>query len=133
VSFSCTEKGRSFDRVSASGDIVKIPLKSVSDGNVHFFTFASDKGKIHFFVRMDGAGNLHTHFDACYTCYKFDKGYRVEGTDLVCNECGYRFRLADEEWEDRGGCVPIGFPHTSDTKNLIIRVSDLLRGVKLFK
>lgn len=133
MSFSCTEKGRSFEKVTPTGEVVKIPLKKVSDGTVHFFTLTSKSKKIHFFVRMDGTGKLHTHFDACYTCYKFDKGYHVEGTEVVCNECGFRFRLADEVWEDRGGCVPIGLPHSSDQENLIIQVADLLRGERLFK
>jgi uncharacterized membrane protein len=118
--------------VKAEGSIVKIPLKDVSDGLVHFFSFKSGGKNINFIVRMDGAGKLHTCFDACFTCYKFKKGYRVEGTDIVCNECGTKFRLADEVWKNVGGCAPIALPSAINGDFILINVSDLKRGEKLF-
>ena len=111
---------------------MKIPMKDVSDGRVHFFSFKNGDKNINFFVRMDGAGKLHAYFDACFTCYKLKKGYRVEGTDIVCNECGTKFRLADEVWKNVGGCAPIAVPSTINGDFLMIRASDLGRGEKLF-
>jgi uncharacterized membrane protein len=75
---------------------------------------------------------LHTHFDACYTCSKYHKGYRCEGTDIVCNECNTRFKLSGEEWRDVGGCLPISLPHIEDSGFLIVKIEDLKRGAKLF-
>jgi uncharacterized membrane protein len=132
VLVSCSTQGAKYPVVKADGGIVKIPLKDVSDGRVHFFSFKSGGKNINFFVRMDGAGKLHAYFDACFTCYKFKKGYRVEGTDIVCNECGTRFRLADEVWKNVGGCAPIGIPSTINRDFMMINMSDLGRGEKLF-
>lgn len=129
---ACSAQEPKYPVVKADGSIVKIPLKDVSDGRVHFFSFKSDGKNINYFVRMDGAEKLHTCFDACFTCYKFKKSYRVEGTDIVCNECGTRFRLADEVWRDVGGCVPIGVPSAINGDFIFINVSDLKRGAKLF-
>jgi len=129
---SCSAQGPKYSVVKADGNIVKIPLKDVSDGRVHFFSFKSGGKNINFFIRMDGAGKLHAAFDACFTCHKFKKGYRVEGTDIVCNECGTRFRLADEVWKDVGGCVPIGVPSAIKGDFILINASDLGRGEKLF-
>jgi uncharacterized membrane protein len=132
VLFSCSTQEAKYPVVKADGSIVKIPLKDVSDGRVHFFSFKSGGKNINFFVRMDGAGKLHTCFDACFTCYKFKKGYRVEGTDIVCNECGTKFRLADEVWKDVGGCAPIALPSAINGDFILINASDLKRGEKLF-
>jgi uncharacterized membrane protein len=132
VLFSCSAQEAKYPVVKADGDTVKIPLKDVSDGFVHFYSFKSGGKNINFIVRTDSAGKLHTCFDACFTCYKFKKGYRVEGTDIVCNECGRRFGITDKVWKDVGGCVPIGLPSAVNGDFVLINVSDLKRGEKLF-
>jgi uncharacterized membrane protein len=129
---SCSAQEPKYPVVKAESGIVRIPLKEVNDGRVHFFSFKSGGKNIYFFVRMDGAGKLHSCFDACYTCYKFKKGYRVEGMDIVCNECGTRFRLADEVWKDVGGCAPIALPSAINNDFILINASDLARGERLF-
>jgi uncharacterized membrane protein len=60
------------------------------------------------------------------------KGYRVEGTDIVCNECGTKFRLADEVWKDVGGCAPIALPSEVKDGFITINALDLSRGERLF-
>ena len=132
VLFSCSSQEAKYPVVKAEGGIVKIPVKDVNDGRVHFFTFKSGGKNIYFFVRMDGAGKLHTCFDACFTCYKLKKGYRVEGTDIVCNDCGTKFRLADEVWKNVGGCAPISLPSLINGDFVLIKLSDLKGGEKLF-
>ena len=110
---------------------VRIPVKDVNDGKVHFYTYKSEGKRINFFVRTDGKGKLSTHFDACYTCYKNKKGYRCEGTDLVCNECNLRFKLAEERWAHEG-CSPISLTSRTQGKDIIIRTDDLEKGGRLF-
>lgn len=127
----CTQAPK-YPVVKAEGDAVRIPLKDVNDGHVHFFTFRSGGKNVNFLVRMDGVGKLHACFDACYSCYKFKKGYRQEGTDVVCNECGTRFRLADEVWKHEGGCAPIGLTSTMSNDSIVISVADLKKGERLF-
>ena len=130
--FSCNAQTPKYHVVRADNGMVKIPLKEVNDGRVHFFSYKSDGKIINFIVRTDGAGKLHTCFDACYACYKKKKGYRVEGTDLICNECGTKFRLAEEVWKHVGGCEPIALPSEVRGEFIIISASDLDRGDKLF-
>lgn len=127
----CTEAPK-YPVVNAEGDVVQIALKDVSDGNVHFFTYRSGGKNINFFVRMDGTGDFHACFDACYACYKFKKGYRQEGTDLVCNECGTRFGISEEVWKHAGGCAPIALASTISNDLIVIRVADLKKGKRLF-
>jgi uncharacterized membrane protein len=117
--------------IKAAQGEVKIPLKDVNDGKVHFYTYKASGKRINFFVRTDGAGKLSTYFDACYTCYKHKKGYRCEGTDIVCNECNLRFKLAEEKWVHEG-CSPINLTSRREGENIIIRTDDIEKGGRLF-
>ena len=117
--------------IKAGQGEIKIPVNEVDDGKVHFYTYKASGKHINFFVRTDGAGKLSTYFDACYTCYKHKKGYRCEGTDLVCNECNLRFRLAEEKWVHEG-CSPIVLTSRIEEGNIIIRTDDIEKGGRLF-
>ena len=116
---------------SEEGEI-RIHLSEIRDGRVHFFTYKKAGKRINFFIRTNGKDNLSAYFDACFTCYKYKKGYRVEGTDLVCNECSMKFRLADEKWDNSRGCSPIQIKSKIDNGNLLIKAEDIEKGGKLF-
>jgi uncharacterized membrane protein len=128
---SCNARAAEHQVVRAGDGEISLDVKEFMDGNVHFFTYRKSGRNINFFVRTDGAGNLSTHFDACYACYRKKKGYRQEGADLVCNECGLKFRLADEKWLHQG-CSPV--PLTSRIRHgfIIIKVKDIEKGERLF-
>ena len=117
--------------IKAEKGELRIPVSEVSDGKVHFYTYKASGKRINFFVRTDGAGNLSTYFDACFTCYKHKKGYRCEGTDLVCNECNLRFRLAEEKWVHEG-CSPITLTSRTEGGNIVVRTDDIEKGGMLF-
>jgi uncharacterized membrane protein len=117
--------------IKAAQGEVKIPLKDVNDGKVHFYTYKASGKRVNFFVRTDRTGKLSTYFDACFTCYKHKKGYRCEGTDLVCNECNLRFKLAEEKWVHEG-CSPISLTSRREGENIIIRTDDIEKGGRLF-
>jgi len=131
VSSGCSKLPAEYTVIKAEQAVVKIPVKEVSDGKVHFYTYKASGKRINFFVRTDGAGKLSTYFDACFTCYKHKKGYRCEGTDLVCNECSLRFRLAEEKWV-HDGCSPIALTSRIEEGNILIRAADIEKGAKLF-
>lgn len=119
--------------VQSQNDEIRIPLREINDGCVHFFTYKGWGKKVNFFVRTDEKGTLRTHFDACYACYKKKKGYRVEGMDLVCNECNERYNLKEEIWKRVGmGCSPIPFKSTVTESELIIALKDIEKGKRLF-
>ncbi len=118
--------------INPAGGEVKIPLRDVNDGKVHFYTYKKSGKRINFFVRTDGTGKLSAYFDACYTCYKYKKGYRCEGTDIVCNECRKKFRLADERWMNDEGCSPIDLTSRIEGGFIVIRTPDIEKGARLF-
>jgi len=130
-SYGCSKLPVEHRVVTVRDGMILIPLDEVNDGKVYFFTYKKSGKRINFFVRMDGKGNLSTYFDACYICYKKKKGYRMEGTDIVCNECNLKFRLADEVWENKD-CSPILLKNKIENGNLIIKTEDIEKGAKLF-
>jgi uncharacterized membrane protein len=70
-------------------------------------------------------------FNACDVCFPAKKGYRQEGDEMVCNNCGSRFP-ANQINEVRGGCNPSPLDRAVDGDMLIIRVKDILRGLDYF-
>jgi len=111
---------------------IVIPLSEVNDGKAHFYSYRKSGKHINFFVRADGKGTVSSYYDACFTCYKKKKGYRQEGTDLICNECSMKFGLAEEKWPDKDGCNPIHLKSAITDNNLVIDTAVIEKGAKLF-
>jgi uncharacterized membrane protein len=130
-SAACSKTPLQHELVKPSGDKIILPLEKINDGKVHFFTYKKSGKHINFLIRTDIRGNLVSHFDACYVCYKHRKGYRVEETDLVCNECDMRFGISEETWQDTN-CSPIVFRNKLESNSLVIETSVLEKGAKLF-
>ena len=52
-------------------------------------------------------GTIRTAFNTCQVCYASGRGYFVqEGTVLVCQNCGRRYRMNQVE-RQAGGCNPV--------------------------
>ncbi len=128
----CSKRPLEYQNVTAANGEIKIPVSNVNDGKVHFYTYKKNGKRINFFVRTDGTGKLSTYFDACFTCYKFKKGYHEEGASVVCNECQMKFRLADEYFDNSKGCSPIILYSVIDEKNITIKTDDIEKGGRLF-
>ena len=128
----CTRQAPEHTLVVADGNRLKCPLKEVDDGRVHFYTYKHEEKNINFLVRTDARGRLHTHFDACYSCYKYKMGYRVEGPDILCIACSLKYSLAKETWDFIGPCAPINLRSKVKGDYLVIDVSRLEKGKKLF-
>jgi Predicted membrane protein len=61
-------------------------------------------------------GTIRTAFNTCQVCYNSGKGYyKVEGSELVCQNCGNRFGANDIETV-KGGCNPV--PITDEYKTV---------------
>lgn len=131
LSAACSNLPKEHKVVTAKEGVISIPVSEVNDGKVHFYTYKKSGKRINFFIRTDGTGKLSAYFDACYICYKKKKGYHVEGTDLICNECKLKFRISDEVWENKD-CSPILLKSKLENNNLTIKTGDIEKGSKLF-
>lgn len=108
----------------AQANDIRIPLAEVSE-KAKFFDFkAADNSAVQFFALKSSDGVYRVALNACDTCYHAKKGYRQEGDDMVCNNCGLKFPSALIN-ESHGGCNPVSVPRTVEGDSLVIKASDL--------
>lgn len=129
----CSKQPVLYQNAPISDNRVVIPLSDVSDGDIHFYSYNKAGKHINFFIRTDGKGTVSSYYDACFACYKKKKGYRHEGSDIICNECGMMFGLAEEKWDDKDGCNPIHLKSAIEGNNLVIDTLVIEKGAKLFR
>ncbi|MFC2142961.1 DUF2318 domain-containing protein [Candidatus Aenigmatarchaeota archaeon] len=106
-----------------------VPLSEVSE-NAKFYEYDSDGKTIRFFAVKASDGTIKTAFDQCDVCYRSGKGYRQEGDNMVCNNCGNKYPIIGLGTENKnpGGCWPSYLPSKIEGDNVIIKKSDLDKG-----
>jgi uncharacterized membrane protein len=129
---ACGPKPPEHESVHAEGGVVRLSRAVVADGSVHFYTFAHEGRRVNFLVRTDGRGNLHTHLDACFSCYQYRRGFTVEAADLRCIACRYTYPLADEVWDYQGACAPIPIRFELEEQWILIEKRTLERAARYF-
>lgn len=117
--------------VRAQGGDVRIPVKTVADGNAHFFAYETGGKTVTFFVMKAADGNIRTAFDACVACNHAKLGYRQEGDLVVCNNCGLGFNPTDIG-KITDGCNPIPLQKTGDGEMIVLKAKDLEAGAQYF-
>ena len=128
----CERQAPEYRVIVPDGNRVNIRLATVNNGGVHFFTYKLGRKNINFFVRSDGTGKLQTHFDACYSCFKYKLGYVREGNQVVCIACRIGYNLDDVIWDYVGACAPINLSSRIAGNHLVIKRSLLEKGQKFF-
>jgi len=109
------------------------PLAAFQDGKArHFEYMISPNERIRFFIVKSADGNVRAALDACEVCYRAKKGYVQQGNDMVCINCGLKFKT-DKINEIRGGCNPVSLRRSIQGANLVISQQDLMSGLKYFK
>lgn len=128
----CSKQAPEHPLVAPQESVIKLSVNDVNDGFVHFYTYKYNGKNINFFVRTDSRGKLHTHYDACYSCYKYKLGFRITGSDLLCIACNLKYSLYEDVWDFIGPCSPILLRSKVKKGFLIIKLSVIQRGQKLF-
>jgi uncharacterized membrane protein len=70
-------------------------------------------------------GTIRTAFNTCQVCYASGRGYfEQQGTVLVCQNCGRRYRMNQVE-RQAGGCNPVPvFPENKTVSASTITISE---------
>lgn len=125
------EKGENL--VLENGEI-KLDSLIFNDNQARFYNVEMPNGKtIYFFVVKDKNGIYRAAANACAICFKTYKGFRQEGNEIVCNNCGNRYPI-EKIATEKGGCNPGPINPNLEIKNgeIVIKEADLKQVLDLF-
>jgi uncharacterized membrane protein len=118
----------------ASGDLEII--KDEVTETVKFYPYKADGTKMEILAVRAGDGTVRTAFNTCQVCYDSGRGYyEQEGDELVCQNCGNRFKL-NQIGVLKGGCNPVPLPEehvTDDGVSITVSQSLMEEARFLFK
>lgn len=118
--------------VRSDGTTVRVSLDDIGGKRGEFFTYtAPDGGRTDFIVYRESTETFRAVLDACRKCYRWRKGYVIDGDYAVCRRCGERYGLDNLE-EGRGSCIPIPLTSGRDGNTLVIPVAELEAGARYF-
>lgn len=123
------------EKVSSANGEIRIPVSSVSDGNLHKFVcnmqhspgvtcpmHTSDgKMDIRILAIQKSDGDVAVAYDACKICGT--TGYVQEGDKLICKLCGAPINKDSVGME--GGCNPVVLPYEIENGEIVIKTSDI--------
>jgi hypothetical protein len=90
---------------AVSGDL-KI-LKSEVSEIAKFYPYKAGKTNMEVLAVKASDGTVRTALNTCQVCYDSGRGYyKQQGDELICQNCGNRFRL-DRIEVIKGGCNPV--------------------------
>ncbi len=128
----CARDTTKYPELSALDGSVTVDLSGIGPEGGRFHTYRSSAGKkVDFFVYRESSGVPHAVLDACRTCYRWKKGYALDGREVVCLKCDMRFKL-DGLAQGTGSCVPIALKTELRGGALTIPVSELEAGARFF-
>jgi uncharacterized membrane protein len=117
--------------VTETAEEVAIPLKSLDSGRALFLVLESGGRQLYYFALKSPDGKYRAALDACDVCFRMNRGYRQEGDQMVCNNCGMKFPC-DRIGEVKGGCNPHPLAFRIERGNMVIRKADILAGWEYF-
>jgi len=132
------EKG---EKVVLENGEIKLDALIFNDNKTRFYNVkmpalpagGPDGKTIYFFVVKDKNGIYRAAANACQVCFKTYKGFRQEGDEIVCNNCGNRYPI-EKIATEKGGCNPGPISPNLEVKNgkIIIKQADLEQVSELF-
>jgi uncharacterized membrane protein len=117
--------------VLETAEVVKIPLKALDSGKALFLSSESEGRPLYYFALKSRDGAYRAALDACDVCFRTNRGYRQEGDQMVCNNCGQKF-ACDKIGEGKGGCNPHPLAHKEEAGFMVIRKADIVAGKDYF-
>lgn len=119
------------DTKAEETDQLVIPLSEITE-TAKFYPVTIDGTNMEVLAVKASDGSIRTAFNTCQSCYTSGKGYyKTEGTDLVCQNCGFHF-TADQVGLSTGGCSPWAIMDSDreQTEDAIIISYDFLKSSK---
>ena len=114
--------------VTFTNGSLTIPLKSVSDGDLHRFQAKENGTEIRFWLYQKPDGKIATVFDACEICGAV--GFYKSGNTIICKNCAAP--INGQSVGTSGGCNPIPLKATQTADSVIIQEADVAAESRVF-
>ncbi len=115
--------------LAAVNGAVRIPVRSVSDGLLHRFSYTSAQGvTMRLIVIQKPDQSLVAALDACMICG--NQGYYQRGPNVLCRNCASAIFIPSIGAS--GGCNPIAVRSHVEGSDLVIEAADLEPGARRF-
>jgi FTR1 family protein len=115
--------------VNFMNGLVTIPLKQVSDGDLHRYQAQENGTEIRFWLYQKPDGRIATVFDACEICGAV--GFYKSGNMVVCKNCAAP--INPQSVDAKGGCNPVPLKATQTADSVIIQEADIAAGGRMFE
>jgi uncharacterized membrane protein len=111
-------------QVNTNGEL-ELPVAEITKA-AQYYSIDANGVEVRFFTLRGQDGKVRVAMDACDVCYDRKRGYRQEGNDMVCNNCGNRYDSEGIGTENiKGGCWPSYVPFSVKDGNMLIKSSDV--------
>jgi uncharacterized membrane protein len=131
------------EKVSIAGGVVKIPIASASEGNLHKYVCdmqhaageacpmhgSLGEANVRILAMTKSDGSAAIAYDACALCGA--AGYVQEGDELICKR--YGAPINPDTIGEAGGCNPIPLKYTVAGDEIVIKTDDAGEKADLFK
>jgi len=122
----CTE-------VKPQNGIFSFSASAFEDGKAKHFVYKhSPSEEVRFFVVKSTDGTIRAALDACDVCFRAKKGYVQQGDNMICINCGLKFRT-DKVNVLTGGCNPHPLKRAIKDGKVLISQDEVVAGMKYFK
>ncbi len=102
--------------VSQQGADITIKKSQITE-NATFIPYNAGGVKMELIAVKAPDGTIRTAFNTCQVCYDSGRGYyKQQGDELVCQNCGNRFKISAVE-KQKNGCNPVPILDENKTDN----------------
>jgi len=115
--------------VTIENGAVRIPVATLTGGDLHRFELASDGIHVRFIAIEKPDHSIATAFDACQICG--NQGFYQKGPEMICRHCASA--IVASTIGTKGGCNPIPLASHVDAGTLVIDAAALDPGVAMFR
>ncbi|MDR2499901.1 MAG: DUF2318 domain-containing protein [Treponema sp.] len=115
--------GQNMVKPAIAGRDLVIQISEVTE-NAVFYPVDIEGTRLEVLAVKAPDGTIRTAFNTCQVCYGSGRGfYKQQGTVLVCQNCGNRYRMSQVEIQS-GGCNPMPiFPQNKTVTAATITIS----------
>ena len=120
--------------VKPANAMFAFPESAFQDGKAKYFQYnVSPNLAIRFFIVKSLDGKMRAAFDACDVCFHEKKGYLQQGPNMVCINCGLKFKTDKINEVRGGGCSPHPLKMNLQNGQILVSVQDVMSGSRFFQ